>query len=159
MVKADPWLTMYGYSAKSTTTNEYETATYHSQSHQISSTNKNTLWLNPKKKHTKINHPPTLIPPLMFSTRKTWKKKSQKNVSLPINGWFIFPQIFAATNGQIFRALKQAVKPSIQSWQNPTSVALNDFGAVRRNGGKNGDWGWMFWDGFVRINGDGINGL
>lgn len=29
---------------------------------------------------------------------------------------------------KIFRALKQAVKPSIQSWQNPTSVALNDFG-------------------------------
>ena len=66
----------------------------------------------------------------------------------------------AATNGQIFRALKQAVKPSIQSWQNPTSVALNDFGAGKGNGGETGI-GWMdvFGKFEVRINGDRINGL
>jgi len=63
-----------------------------------------------------------------FNQKKREKKIPQK-VFPPQNGCFIFPQIFAATNGQIFRALKQAVKPSIQSWQNPTSVALNDFGA------------------------------
>lgn len=103
-----------------------------------------TLCGSTPKKHR--NHPPTLIPPDCFNQKKRKKKKSLKKISLPINGWFIFPQIFAATNGQIFRALKQAVKPSIQSWQNPTSVALNDFGAVWGIGGENGD-GWMFWDG------------
>ena len=130
---------MYVYSAKSTTTNEYETAAY-PKSHQISLPKKNSVAQPPK--NTEIILPPS-------SLHNCFSHK-----------WLVhFPSNFRRNGRQIFRALKQAVKPSIQSWQNPTSVALNDFGAVRETGETGIGDGWISRNGFVRINGDRINGL
>ena len=102
----------------------------------------------PKEKTHKNQSSSHPHPSIIVSTKKKREKKIPQKIFPPqkwlVHQWFISALVSAATQRQIFRALKQAVKPSIQSWQNPTSVALNDFGAVRETGGKR-RWmdGWM----------------